>query len=79
MFGSGRTGKGGAISSEQAEIVAKLKEIESQAKLLLQELAVVPSLQRTRLNHILGLSAYLRTLIEVQFTLVKNDRQAEGS
>ena len=78
MSGSGRTGKESTISPEQAEIVAKLTEIEAQAKLLLEELAVVPSLQRTRINHIVGLSAYLRTQIEVQLTLVRKDHTAQG-
>jgi hypothetical protein len=59
------------MSPEQSEILAKLKEIEAQADHLVRELADIPSLQRTRINHIVGLSGYLRTLIGSQLTLVK--------
>ena len=60
-----------AMTPEQAEILAKLKEIEAQAALLLQELPEGKPLQRTRIVHIVGLSGYLRTLIGTQLTLVR--------
>lgn len=59
------------MTTEQAEILGKLKEIEAQAQALLAELQPGQSLQRTRINHIIGLSGYLRTLIGTQLTLVK--------
>jgi len=54
---------------EQAEIIAKLREIEEQTKQLLHETS--DGLQRSRIQHIQGLSAYLRTLIGTQLTLAK--------
>ena len=59
------------MTVEQVEILAKLKEIEAQAAWLLQELPEGKPLQRIRLNHIVGLSGYLRTLIGTQLTLVR--------
>jgi len=63
------------VTPEQAEILAKLKEIEAQASWLLQELPEGKPLQRTRINHIMGLSGYLRTLIGSQLTLVRKESQ----
>jgi len=63
------------MTPEQAEILSKLKEIEAQAAWLLQELPEEKPLQRTRINHIMGLSGYLRTLIGTQLTLVRKESQ----
>ena len=62
---------GGAVTPEQVEILAKLNEIEAQAALLLEEFPNPKSLQRVRINHIVGLSGYLRTMIATQLTLVR--------
>ena len=59
------------MTPEQAQILAKLREIEAQAQLVLDEMRHLPSLQRTRINHIVGLSGYLRTEISTRLTLVK--------
>jgi hypothetical protein len=56
------------MSKEQAEILAKLKEIEAQASQLLVELANLSGLQRTRINHIVGLAGHIRTLIGNRLT-----------
>jgi hypothetical protein len=62
---------GGAVTPEQTEVLAKLREIESQAGLLLEDFPNLQSLQRIRINHIVGLAGYLRTMIGHQLTLVK--------
>jgi len=59
------------MTSEQAEVLAKLEEIEAQAALLLADFPNPKSLQRIRINHIVGLSGYLRTMIGSQLTLVR--------
>ena len=62
---------GDAMTPEQVEVLAKLREIEAQATLLLEEFPHTQGLQRIRINHIVGLSGYLRTMIGSQLTLVK--------
>ena len=62
---------GDTVTPEQIEVIAKLREIESQAALLLEESPNLPSLQRVRINHIVGLSGYLRTMIGNQVVLIK--------
>ena len=57
------------MSKEQAEILAKLKEIEAQASQLLVELANLSGLHRTRINRIVGLAGYIRTLIGNRLTV----------
>jgi hypothetical protein len=59
------------VTPEQTEVLAKLREIESQAGLLLEEFPSLQSLQRIRINHIVGLAGYLRTMIGSQVTLVR--------
>ena len=59
------------MTPEQAAILTKLNEIEAQAQSVLEEMSDLPTLQRTRINHIVGLSGYLRTHIGTQLTLVK--------
>jgi len=59
------------MTPEQVEVLAKLREIEAQASLLLEEFPHTQNLQRIRINHIVGLSGYLRTMIGSQLTLVK--------
>jgi hypothetical protein len=61
----------GIVTPEQTEVLAKLREIESQAALLLEEFPNLQSLQRIRINHIVGLAGYLRTMVGSQLTLVK--------
>jgi hypothetical protein len=63
--------RGGTVTPEQTEVLAKLREIESQAGLLLEEFPNLQSLQRIRINHIVGLAGYLRTMVGSQLTLVK--------
>jgi len=62
------------MTPEQTEVLAKLREIESQAGLLLEEFPNLQSLQRIRINHIVGLAGYLRTMIGHQLTLVKKQQ-----
>lgn len=64
------------MTQDEAEIVAKLKEIEDQARLLLAEMPAMASLQRTRVVHIQGLSTYMRSLIGSQLAIVK--KNADG-
>ena len=64
----------GVMTPEQTEVLAKLREIESQAGLLLEEFPNLQSLQRIRINHIVGLAGYLRTMIGHQLTLVKKQQ-----
>ena len=59
------------MTPEQVEVLAKLREIEAQAALLLEEFPNTQGLQRIRINHIVSLSSYLRTMIGSQLTLVK--------
>jgi hypothetical protein len=59
------------MTPEQIEVLAKLREIESQAALLIEEFPNLQSIQRVRINHIVGLSGYLRTMIGSQLTLVR--------
>ena len=61
------------MTKEEAEVVAKLVEIEEQARLLLAEMPAMASLQRTRVVHIQGLSAYLRSILGHKLTLVRKD------
>jgi hypothetical protein len=63
--------RGGIVTPEQTEVLAKLREIESQASLLLEEFPNLQSLQRIRINHIVGLAGYLRTMVGSQLTLVR--------
>lgn len=63
--------RGGTMTPEQTEVLAKLREIESQAALLLEDFPDLQSLQRIRINHIVGLAGYLRTMVGSQLTLVK--------
>lgn len=51
------------MTREQAEIVARLKENEVQAALLLAETDERPGLQRIRIQHIRTLAAYQLTLV----------------
>ena len=66
---------GYTVTPEQTEVLAKLREIESQAALLLEEFPALQSLQRIRINHIVGLAGYLRTMIGHQLTLVKKHQE----
>ena len=59
------------MTQEQADVLAKLTEIETQGRLLLEEMSYLPSLQRTRINHIVGIAGDLRTQLGTQLTLVK--------
>ena len=48
---------------DQETFAEKLKEIEEQARLVLDEMAAVPSIHRTRLLHIVALSQQLQALL----------------
>ena len=59
------------MTHDEAETVAKLNEIEDQARLLLAEMPVMASLQRTRVAHMRGLATYLRSLIGNKLSIVR--------
>lgn len=63
------------MTQDEAEIVAKLKEIEDQARLLLAEMSSLASLQRTRVVHIQGLATYMRSLIGNKLTIVRKSAE----
>jgi hypothetical protein len=49
---------------DQETFADKLREIEEQARLVLDEMAATPSLHRTRLLHIITLSQQLQALLD---------------
>jgi hypothetical protein len=53
--------KGGA---DKQGVLDKLREIEQQARLVLDEMIVVPSVHRTRLLHIVALAQQLQAMVE---------------
>ena len=60
------------VTQEQAEVVAKLKEIEEQTARLLEESAQYGGgLARSRVIHIQNLARYLRSVIGTELILVK--------
>src|SRR5258706_14654647 len=61
---------GGIVTPEQTEVLAKLREIEAQAGLLLEEFPNLSSLHSMRINHIFGLAHYLPTNVRPQVTPV---------
>jgi hypothetical protein len=60
------------MTTEQTEVLDKLKEIEEQMDRLLDEMADAPGLVRSRILHARSLSRYLRTAIgPATLTLIK--------
>jgi hypothetical protein len=53
--------KGGA---DKQGVLDKLREIERQARLVLDEMIAVPSVHRTRLLHIVALAQQLQAMVE---------------
>lgn len=49
---------------EQTSFLEKLREIEEQARLVLDEMAATPSIHRTRILHIITLSQQLQALVQ---------------
>lgn len=50
--------------ADKQGVLDKLREIERQARLVLDEMIAVPSVHRTRLLHIVALAQQLQAMVE---------------